>query len=98
VILTLEKLLITKMRKRLREPLNVGDTVTHLLYGKEWIGIVVEIEEIEKGFSAGRKNILVHMVPGSEHCNHFDKAFSKKIASGRGWITSNWLLKVDLNN
>ena len=58
--------------------LAVGDLVYHILYGKGWLGIIIEIEEIEVGLSSGRASALVHMVPGSEYGSHFDKAFSKK--------------------
>jgi len=74
--------------------LAVGDLVYHILYGKGWLGIIIEIEEIEVGLSSGRASALVHMVPGSEYGSHFDKAFSKKEGIGRGWVTTNWLVKI----
>ena len=74
----------------------VGNLVYHLLYGRGWIGIILEIKEVEKGLSSGRSTALVHMVPGSEYETHFEKAFSKRDEScvGRGWVTTNWLVKL----
>ena len=79
------------------ENLKVGDMVYHLLYGREWLGVVIEIDNEKKGLSKLRRKALVHMVPGSEYCCHFDKAYSKRVSSGRGWVTMTWLVKVNIS-
>jgi len=73
--------------------IEVGDIVNHVLYGREWIGIVVRIDNIDGGFQKNRKRALVCMVPGSEYEHYFEKAFSKKEGTRRGWVTTNWLIR-----
>ena len=73
---------------------DVGDLVYHLLYGREWVGIILEVNPIEKGLSSGRKMALIHMIPGSEYDDHFENAFSEKEMKGRGWVATNWLIKL----
>jgi hypothetical protein len=73
--------------------IKVGDIVNHVLYGREWIGIVVRIEVIEGAFHKERRRALICMVPGSEYELYFEKAFSRKEGVRRGWVTTNWLMK-----
>ena len=77
--------------------LEIGDLVYHILYGKSWLGVVVDVAAPETGLANGRSAALVHMVPGSEYCTHFEKAFSKPVGPRQGWITTNWLIKFEPN-
>ena len=72
-----------------------GDTVYHVLYGREWLGIVLEVEKITGNFLKNRIRALVYMVPGAEYEFYFDKAFSRKVGVRRGWVTTNWLVKYE---
>jgi hypothetical protein len=76
--------------------LEPGDTVYHILYGREWVGIVLEVERVKTGtVMKSRLKALVYMVPGTEYELYFEKAFSKKEGHRRGWVTATWLVKYD---
>jgi len=75
---------------RKEQNLEVGDLVYHVLYGRTWIGIVLQVDLREKGLS--KASALVHMIPGTEYSSHFQKAFSKPVGIYRGWIASKWLV------
>ena len=66
--------------------LEVGNLVYHILYGRVWKAIVLQIDvEDEK--------CLVHMVPGSQHEFHFRKKYIKTNDSDvSGWVSSRWLV------
>jgi len=75
------------------EEFQPGDLVYHILYGKEWVGVVLEVKKNDKGLSSGKHAALVHMMPGTEYSSHFEKAFSKQTGPYKGWVSVNWLIK-----
>ena len=67
------------MRKEISKSrgLKTGDLVTHVLYGREWIGIILEIidiyEEDTNSKNIHREVALVGMQPGTKYenfCTH----------------------------
>ena len=47
--------------------LSVGDLVYHLLYGREWHGIILDIKEETSGLASPREIALVAMQPNTEY-------------------------------
>jgi hypothetical protein len=78
---------------RIEEEFQAGDLVYHILYGKEWVGVILEVSPTEKGLTRSRKKALIHMMPGTEHSSHFEKAFSVQAGPYKGWVSCNWLAK-----
>ena len=75
-----------------------GDTVYHVLYGRDWLGVVLEVEKATGSLLKNRFRALVYMVPGTRYELYFEKAFSKRVGVRRGWVTANWLVKYELPN
>ena len=76
--------------------LKVGDLVTHLLYGKEWVGIVLGFREDENPKTLHNEKTLVQVQPGTQHEFFFRKNVSKKnrISDNMGYVSTNWLFKL----
>tara|TARA_Y100000592_G_scaffold99255_1_gene174656 strand:+ start:24268 stop:24540 length:273 start_codon:yes stop_codon:yes gene_type:complete len=76
--------------------LQIGDLVTHVLYGPEWIGMIISISD-EEGETDSRIKALVQIQPGTKYDGFFDKNTSKqnKINSNLGFVSINWLFKVE---
>ena len=71
----------------------VGDLVWHLLYGKEWLGILLKVTYDAKSSS---NLALVFMLPGTEHSNHFKKSLTfRRVNDNMGYISEHWLRKYD---
>ncbi len=77
--------------------LSVGDLVTHILYGREWVGIILDFTECAVGSAEKvREMALVQMQPGTKHESFFQKHVSKKNrkTSSCGFVSANWLFKI----
>lgn len=79
----------------------VGDLVTHLLYGKEWVGMILGFRDDEKETSGSRnEKALVQIQPGTK----FEGFFKSKVAAkdrmneNLGYVTTNWLFKIEVSN
>ena len=89
-------------KSKIRE-LKVGDLVYHVLYGKVWIGILLDIVDIY-GYNENEKNrnhrelAVVQMLPNTAHEFFFKKMVSKKnkISDTSGLVSTNWLFKLEL--
>ena len=77
--------------------LNIGDLVTHVLYGPEWIGVLISIEEEEKAENMTKVKALVQIQPGTKYDGFFAKKIAKKnkINDNLGYVSLNWLFKVE---
>lgn len=77
--------------------LKIGDLVTHVLYGPEWIGVLISIEEGEKTENMTRVKALVQIQPGTKYDGFFAKKIAKKnkINDNLGYVSLNWLFKVE---
>ena len=74
----------------------------HLLHGKKWVGILLEIIDIhtDRGEAATahhRELGLVKMLPGTSHERFFAKMVSKqnRISDSLGFVSTNWLFKLE---
>jgi hypothetical protein len=73
----------------------VGDLVWHLLYGPEWIGVLIKKVYEERGSS---NLALVLMLPGLEHSLHFKRALTiRKVNDSMGYVSEHWLRKYDMS-
>ena len=75
----------------------VGDLVYHLLYGKEWRGLLLDFIHEDTGLCTPRDMALIQMQPNSEHCNFFSKSLTKyKITNDRGYVSVRWLYRIEI--
>ena len=77
--------------------LETGDLVMHLLYGRSWVGVLVDIIEENNGLASPREVALIQMQPGSEYESFFRTKVSKKyrINDTMGYVSINWLFKLE---
>ena len=77
--------------------LKIGDLVTHLLYGRSWVGVLMAIKEEKSGLASPREMALVQMQPGCEHESFFSNKVSKKnrINDTMGYVAINWLFRLE---
>lgn len=67
--------------------LNPGEVVTHIIYGPQWLGLVLLSD-------ADVKKSKIHMIPGSEFEFFFKQLVYKSEGQSRmGWIYNRWLIK-----
>ena len=84
----------------LKKSLEIGDLVTHVLYGRTWIGIITDFREEVVGTNNKRKKkALVQIQPGTE----FEGFFKRSIATDRindnlGYVSIHWLFTVKEEN
>tara|TARA_R100001510_G_C7540006_1_gene127972 strand:- start:300 stop:626 length:327 start_codon:yes stop_codon:yes gene_type:complete len=83
-----------------KKNLEVGDLVTHLLYGECWIGIILNFREEIIGIS-NRRNIkaLVQIQPGTEYEGFFKRSSeADRINDNLGYVLVHWLFKIKEKN
>ena len=75
----------------------MGDLVTHLLYGREWVGVLMAIKNETTGLSSPRELALVQMQLGTEYENFFSNKVSKsnRINDTLGYVSINWLFRLE---
>ena len=74
--------------------LKVGDLVNHILYGREWVGVILKVSDEEDQITSKAK-VLVAMVPGTRYESFFKKyTVSVRVSESQGWISNKWLLRV----
>ena len=80
--------------------LKVGDLVTHILYGKEWIGIIVNLKEDKESKRVLKDDkALVQIQPGTKHAGFFSRiSGSGKVNDNLGYVSIHWLFKVKEKN
>ena len=80
--------------------LSIGDLVTHLLYGEEWVGVILGFKsgEYEK-LPRGEKS-LVQIQPGTKYEGFFSRNVSSKdkLNDNLGYVTTNWLFKIEIKD
>ncbi len=84
----------------LEDDLKVGDLVTHVLYGRGWIGVIVEFrEDNEITQDKRRKKALVQIQPGTEHEGFFKRCSDiDRVNDNLGYVSVHWLFKVKEKN
>ncbi len=80
--------------------LTIGDLVTHLLYGKEWVGVVLGFKAAEYEKSPRGEKSLVQIQPGTKYEGFFGKNVSSKdrVNDNLGYVTTNWLFKIEIKD
>ena len=81
--------------------LKAGDLVTHMLYGPEWIGMILSFkEEKENTLNSRNEKALIQIQLGTKYENFFKTkvAAQNRINDNLGYVTTNWLFKIESNN
>lgn len=81
--------------KNFKNKLCVGDLVTHVLYGKTWIGMITGFKS-EPGSSSKRNTkALVQIQPGTEFECFFKRSSSTdRVNENLGYVCVHWLFKI----
>ena len=84
-------------KSRIKE-LSVGDLVTHALYGKEWIGIIIHFVDEGLKQTLHNEKALVQIQPNTKFDGFFKKRVSdkNKVNDNLGFISTNWLFKLEM--
>lgn len=86
-------------RKSKNRDLRIGDLVTHALYGKEWIGVVVGFEEDDQAKGLSKRKALVQMQPGTKYDGFFDKrAVHNRVHKNLGYVSIHWLFRMEVSD
>ena len=86
------------MKKNAEKPLVVGDLVYHLLYGKDWVGLVLGFNAIPRyPENHGLRDVVrVRMQLGTEHEFFFKQATKKyRITNSLGYVSRHWLRHLE---
>ncbi len=80
--------------------LSIGDLVTHVIYGKSWIGIILGFMQDENSMDSRGEKALVKIQPGTKHEGFFKNkvASQYRMTDNIGFVTTNWLFKMELKN
>ncbi len=86
-----------RSKSRVKE-LITGDLVTHVLYGKEWVGIIVGFLDEGPEDSLHNEKALVQIQPSTKYDGFFKSRVSSKnkINENLGFVSTNWLFKLDV--
>ncbi len=73
--------------------LKIGDLVTHVLYGKEWVGMILGFKSDQSALTARSEKALVQIQPGTKYEKFFLSRVSPKdrINENLGYVTTSWL-------
>lgn len=80
--------------------LSIGDLVTHVLYGKEWVGMILGFKDDEEHYGNRSEKALVQIQPGTKYEGFFRAKVSPKdrMNENLGYITTNWLFKMEIKD
>lgn len=80
--------------------LSTGDLVTHILYGKQWVGVIIGFKEDEGSFGNRSEKALVQIQPGTKFEGFFRSKVSPKdmMNESLGYVTTNWLFKIEVKD
>ena len=78
----------------------VGDLVTHVLYGKEWVGMILGFKDEDGTFGTRSEKALIQIQPGTKFEGFFrDKVSVKdRMNENLGYVTTNWLFKIEIKD
>jgi|TARA_E500000318_G_C3390848_1_gene145910 hypothetical protein len=84
-------------KKSKLKDLELGDLVTHALYGKDWIGMIIGFKDIDHVKSTPKEKALVQIQPGTKFENFFrDSTLTTyKVTDNLGYISTHWLFKLE---
>ena len=80
--------------------LKIGDLVTHVLYGRGWVGVIVDFKyESEELKEKRKRKALVQLQPGTEHENFFKRSLRyEKLNDNLGYVSVHWLFRIREKN
>ena len=80
--------------------LQIGDLVTHVLYGRGWIGLIVEFnEDMANTHEKRKKKVLVQIQPGTEFEGFFQRASDQdRVNDNLGYVSIHWLFRIKEKN
>ena len=80
--------------------LEIGDLVNHVLYGRSWVGVILEFREEVVGLNDRRRTkALVQIQPGTDHEGFFKRsAPTDRLSDNMGYVSVHWLFKVKIEN
>lgn len=80
--------------------LKIGDLVTHVLYGRSWVGLIVEFrDEIIGTEDKRKKQALVQIQPGTEYESFFKRSsVADRVNDNLGYVSVHWLFKIKEKN
>ncbi len=79
----------------------IGDLVTHILYGNDWVGVILGFKDMENEVPSSRsEKALVQIQPGTKFEGFFKSKVSQKdrINDNLGYVTTHWLFKFEVKN
>tara|TARA_A100001011_G_scaffold389404_1_gene470849 strand:- start:1389 stop:1700 length:312 start_codon:yes stop_codon:yes gene_type:complete len=78
--------------------LAVGDLVTHILYGEDWVGMILGFKSDDLDINSRSEKALVQIQPGTKFENFFKNKMSEKdrINENLGYVTTNWLFRIQI--
>ena len=79
-----------------KSDLCIGDLVNHILYGRKWIGIIIDFREEVIGTQDKRRiKALVQVQPGTEYEGFFKRAATAdRVNDNLGYISVHWLFRI----
>ena len=80
--------------------LTIGDLVTHILYGKEWVGVILGFKVDPHSQNSKSEKALVQIQPGTKFENFFKTKVARKdrVNDNLGHVTTNWLFKIEIKD
>ncbi len=80
--------------------IDIGDLVTHILYGEKWIGVIVAFkQEITSLSGRKRDKALVQIQPGTQFEGFFKRCSpTDRVNENLGYISVHWLFKIKEKN
>ena len=75
------------------QDLKIGDLVTHVLYGRGWLGVIISFREDIPGTSSKRRTkALVQIQPGTKYDGFFERCLpSDRLNYNLGYVSVHWL-------
>jgi hypothetical protein len=83
------------------QDLKVGDLVTHVLYGRKWMGVIIDFREEVVGTDDKRKiKALVQIQPGTKYDGFFERCLAvDRVNYNLGYVSVHWLfMAVEKND
>ena len=76
----------------------IGDLVTHILYGKKWIGMITGFRVNEEDNSKRNTKALVQIQPGTEFDGFFRRTpTGDRLNENLGYVSIHWLFKIEIS-
>lgn len=80
--------------------LKAGDLVTHILYGKEWVGVIVKFLDPKNQTQLNKEKALIQIQPGTKYEGFFVKnsLHAHRVNENLGYVSVNWLFKIEIRD